>query len=968
MPYNFINQQETIDAMLQKLEANIYVPLCDIDMEVYKTAEPVVFSKKTTGERKSVKKGDCWGKLWECGWFHLTGTVPQSAKGKKVVLYIDIHGEMCVFDENGVPVQALTSGTSYFNPILGSPKKREYVISENAEGGEKIDIWADAGCNDLFGKYPRVGEVEYADISVCRDNIKSLYYDAYVLSDLLKQLDSNSARYHRVRQSLFEAACVLWDYSDEEVEKAVQILKKELDKKCGDCDLTISAIGHAHIDLAWMWPIRETKRKGARTFSTVLRNMEKYPDYVFGASQPQLYDWVKSEYPEIYSQIKERIKEGRWEAQGAMWVEADTNVSGSEALVRQLIYGKKFFKEEFNKDMEVLWLPDVFGYNASLPQMLRKCGVPYFMTIKLSWSRHNNHPHHTFVWKGIDGTDVLVHMAPEGEYNSTAMPWAIKKIEHDYIDKSVSDEALMLFGIGDGGGGPGESHLEVIKREKNLSGLVPVNQEQSIEFFHRLEKGKYRYKVFKGELYLEKHQGTYTTQARNKKYNRKMEKLLREAEFAAIATATKYPQQELETIWKEVLLYQFHDILPGSSIKRIYDESLERYASLTEETENIINLAYGSGDYAINSLSWDRSEWIKRNEKWYNITVPAMGSIKPENGLESVTVKTDDTAVLENDCVKVEFDADGSIISVWDKTQKREILTGASNRFAVYYDDGDCWDFSESYRERTPRYFKLVKAEAYTDGPMKMIKQEYVFGDSKLWQTISVMDGSSVVVFDTEVDWKESEKMLRTAFSTNMNTDTVSCDIQYGTIKRPTHNNTSRNMAQYEICAHKYVDLSEADYGVALMNDCKYGHYVKDGVMDLNLLRSPNYPGEAADIAMHSFKYALYPHKGNLNNSDVIHKSYEFNQPLQFGNEIEQLVVVSNTDVIIESVKKAESSDAVIIRMYESKGEATTTAIKFSRDIKSAYIVDMTEDNEQAADLDSIKLRGFEIITLKVEI
>ena len=968
MPYNFINQQETIDAMLQRLESSIYVPLCEIGMEVYVTPEPVTFNKRMTGEKKTVKKGDLWGKLWDCGWFHLTGIVPEDAKGKKVVIYIDIHGEMCVFDSNGTPVQGLTSGSSVYNPALESPKKREYVITENAVGGEIIDIWADAGCNDLFGKCPGVGEIEYADISVCRDNVKSLYYDAYILSDLLKQLDENSARYHRIRQSLFDAACVLWDYTDDEIEKAAEILKKELDKKCGDCDFSLSAIGHAHMDLAWQWPIRETKRKGLRTFSTVLRNMERYPDYIFGASQPQLYDWVKADSPELYSQIKERIKDGRWEAQGAMWVEADTNVSGGEALIRQLLYGKKFFKEEFDKDMEVLWLPDVFGYNASLPQMLKKSGVPYFMTIKLSWSRHNNHPHHTFKWEGIDGSEVLVHMPPEGEYNSTAMPWAIKKIENEYIDKCVSDEALLLFGIGDGGGGPGECNLEALKREKNLSGLVPVKQEQSIEFFHRLEAGKERYKTFKGELYLEKHQGTYTTQARNKKYNRKMEKLLREAEFALIVTGADYPQEELEAIWKEVLLYQFHDILPGSSIKRVYDESLERYEILKRKTEDIIKSAYGDGDYIINSLSWDRNEWVKKDNKWYNVTVPAMGSAKFENGIESKEIKQENTGVLENECVKVTFDIDGSIVSVWDKIAQRECIEANSNRFAIYYDDGDCWDFSESYRERAPRYFELVKVDAYIDGPVKMLKQEYIFGNSKLWQTVSITDGSPVVTFDTEVDWNESKKMLRTAFYTNIITDNVTCDIQYGAVSRPMHNNTTWDMAKYEICAHKYIDLSENNYGVALINDCKYGHYVKDGVMDLNLLRSPDFPGEAADIAMHSFKYAIYPHNCNWADSDVIHKSYEFNQLMQFGHKIDWFAKLSNSNVIIESIKKAEYSDSVIIRMYESKGETAETALEFNREIKSAHIVDLTENNETAVNLDSIKLGRFEIVTIKVEL
>ncbi len=967
MPYNFKNQTETIEAMIDRLEREIYVPLCDVKVEVYVTPEPVPFPDRMKGERKTVKKGDYWGKLWDCGWFHITGEVPQSAKGKKVVLYIDIHGELCVFDENGTPLQGLTSGSSAMNPACGNPKKREFVITEKAQGGEKIDLWADAGCNDLFGKFPEVGKIEYMELSVCRENVKALYYDAYVLYDLLKQLPEDSARYHRLRRSLFDAACELWECSDTEIEKAADILQKELDKKCGDMDLRLSAIGHAHIDLAWLWPIRETKRKGARTFATALRNMENYPDYVFGASQPQLYDWVKEEHPALYEQVKKRIAEGRWEAQGAMWVEADTNVSGGEALVRQVLYGKRFFKEEFGKEMEVLWLPDVFGYTAALPQILKKSGVSYFMTIKLSWSRHNTHPHHTFKWKGIDGSEVLVHMPPEGEYNSMAMPWTIKKIEKNYIDKSVSDEALLLFGIGDGGGGPGESHLEALRREKNLSGLVPVTQEPAIDFFHRLEKGQEHYQTFQGELYLEKHQGTYTTQARNKKYNRKMENILREAEFAAVAAGAEYPQSELERIWKEVLLYQFHDILPGSSIKRVYDESLERYAALYTETESLVKTAYGTGEYVINSLSWDRNEWVKKDGKWYHVIVPAMGSVKLTGGTNSEETVNTDTTVLENECVKVIFDESGAIASVYDKTAEREALSAPSNKFAVYFDDGDCWDFSESYRERAPKFFTLVKAEAFTDGSVKGVRQEYAFSDSKIWQTVSVTEGSAVVTFDTKVDWNESQKMLRTAFYTDIHTDEVSCDIQYGTIKRPTVKNTSWDMAKHEICAHKYVDLSENDYGVALMNDCKYGHCVEGGMMDLNLLRSPNYPGEQADVATHTFQYALYPHSGDLAHSDVIQKSYEFNCPMYFGGEIKQFAAVSSPNVIIESVKKAEDGNAVIVRMYECKGTPCDTALKFNRAVKAAYEVDMTEENERAVDLAHIPFGKYEIVTVKVE-
>ena len=474
--------------------------------------------------------------------------------------------------------------------------------------------------------------------------------------------------------------------------------------------------------------------------------------------------------------------------------------------------------------------------------------------------------------------------------------------------------------------------------------------------------------TYDGELYFEMHQGTYTTQARNKWYNRKLEKLLREAEFAAVATGSDYPKEKLGEIWKEVLLYQFHDTLPGSSIKRVYDECLPRYAVLYDETKALIQQAYGKGEYVINSLSWDRTGWEKIDGKWYNLTVPALGSIKPENGVASKEVLSDDCELLENDAVKVIFDNDGAILSVYDKKAEKETLKAKSNRLAVYFDDGDAWDMNESYRERAPKYFELVEAEAFSDGPKKGVRQKYAFGDSELMQTVSIIDGSPIVRFDTKVDWKESEKMLRTAFYTTVVTDEVTCDIQYGSVKRKTHNNTSWDIAKFEICAHKYADLSDHSYGVALMNDCKYGYCVKDGMLDLNLLRSTGYPDEEADRAVHNFTYALYPHNGNVKESDVIQKSYELNQPLQMGKSVEQMFTVSNPDIIVESVKKAEDSDAVIIRMYETKGGNAVTALNFAKSVKSAYLVDLMEENEKETDLNNIQFHGFEIVTIKINI
>ena len=673
--YNFRAQKEATEAMIEKLYHRIYEPLCDLEIEGFITKEPVPFGDKTSGERKVFKKGDKWGELWDCAWFHITGTVPESAKGKKVVLYLDFQGELCVFDENGIPVQGLTSGSVFKDTGGLSVRKHEYPVSDCAKGGERIDLWADAGCNQLSGAYPVLGFIEGADICVCRDNVKSLFYDMFVLYDLMMQLPEDSTRYHNIRNSLFDAVCEIYDFTDEEIAKAAEVLKIELEKENGTTELKFTAVGHSHIDLAWLWPIRETKRKCVRTFATAMRNIEKYPDYVFGASQPQIFEWIKNDNSEFYNQIKEKVAMGNIEPQGAMWVEADTNIPGGEALVRQMVYGKRFFREEFGREMKMLWLPDVFGYSAVLPQIMKKCGVEYFMSIKLfAMNRHNNLPHNTFVWKGMDGSEVLVHMPPEKTYNSQALPWSLKKAERNYADKALCDEALLLFGVGDGGGGAGEINLEALKREENLLGLPRVEKGCAQDFFERLNKNRESYASISGELYFEMHQGTYTSQGRNKWYNRKMENLLREAEFAYMALGKEYPKEKLDEIWKEVLLYQFHDILPGSSIKRVYDESLERYEVMYKETKALIDKAYGDGDYAINSLSWDRCEWEKIDGKWYNITVPAMGSAKLSDGIDSIEVEAENNGVLENGCVKVVFDTDGAIISVYDKVEKREIL------------------------------------------------------------------------------------------------------------------------------------------------------------------------------------------------------------------------------------------------------------------------------------------------------
>jgi alpha-mannosidase len=590
-------------------------------------------------------------------------------------------------------------------------------------------------------------------------------------------------------------------------------------------------------------------------------------------------------------------------------------------------------------------------------------------------------------------------LPPEDTYNSPAAPRSILKAEREYLDKNVSEHCLMLFGIGDGGGGPGEEHLERLRREKNLQGLIPVKQEPAINFFEKLAEKKDRYKTWKGELYLEKHQGTLTSQARNKRYNRKIEKSLRELEFAAalnLPYGGAYPSEELETIWKEVLLYQFHDILPGSSITRVYDESLARYEMLLSRVEELTRSFYRKFAAGIdtaeekqpvavfNSLPWERKEWLKIEDQWIQVAVPPMGYqvvdaaavSTPE--FDGLTAKNDS---LENECIRISFDADGSIRSVFDKKLGREVIAtnGRANVLNIYHDDGDAWDFPADYAQKKAAQMKLQDVKSYINGPQAIVEQKYYFGKSTLIQKIVLSAESERIDFKTEVDWQEDGKMLRASFPLNVYTEYVNCEIQFGYLKRPTHRNTSWDFAKDEICAHQWIDLSQPDFGAAILNDCKYGYSANKNVLDIHLLRSPSYPDPQCDRARHYFVYSLLPHEGDFVQAQVYKRGYELNTPLQAipvianGGDLPRQyssLEIGSSHIMIESVKKAEDREAIIVRLYETSGANGTADLKIGFPHKEVSLVDLMENELQrlAEDGNDIRLQftPFEIKTIQI--
>ena len=1002
MKFHYNKHTKTqLSQLLPRIGNAIYEPIADLKITAWRTKEPVPFDQRQSGEKLNLKVGDKWGDLFDCAWFQFAGQAPKSAAGKKVVLMIDLSGEALVVDGKGNPELCLTTISSIFDRRLGLPGKNIVPFLEQADGGEEIAIWADAGNNDLFGNLQNNGTIQQAAIAVCHEELRELYYDYEVLHNLLQQLPEDSARYQRILYALYKASIRMNEFTEAEAKLARADLAPELKKQNGDYSLQVSAIGHAHLDLAWLWPIRETIRKGARTFANVLQLMDRFPDFKFGASQAQLYQWMKDYYPSLYARVKEKIAEGRWDILGATWVEPDTNIIGGESFVRQFLYGKKFFKTEFGKNIDLLCLPDSFGYTGALPQMMKKCGVDYFMTIKLSWDRFNVYPNHSFFWQGIDGSQVLVHMPPEGTYNSSALPEAIKKMEREYLDKAVSENCLLVYGIGDGGGGPGEEHLERLQREKNLEGIAPVTQDKLLPFFQRLETEQENFQTWVGELYLGMHQGTYTTQGRSKWFNRKLEIALREAEFwaslAAFVTDENYPQQELEAIWKELLLYQFHDILPGSSITRVYDESLARYAMLVQQVNDLIEnfqtplfRQINTSDFEqpiifTNSLSWERNEWVKIDEHWFSAQVPAMGyaTIEQKDSHVAFPPLLAQSFLLENDILLVKFNEDGTIISVFDNENQREVIqTGTfANELAIYHDDGDAWDFPVDYEYRVAGKFELVSSEAFLDGPQAVMKQVRQYGNSTMTQKIILTAGSRRIDFETEVEWDERHKMLRASFPVAVQATESVSEIQFGNIKRPTSQNTDWERAKFEICAHKWIDISQADYGVAVLNDSKYGFKVFGNVLDIDLLRSPGLPDPQADRGTHRFTYSLFPHAGDHISGGVVRAGYELNVPIKAiptakhsGKLPDKLsfFAIDSENVIIETIKKAEANDDFILRLYEAFGMHKEITVHSTYPIQSAQLTNMLEEKIRQLDVKSnsfsLEFKPFEIHTVRLKL
>lgn len=931
-------------------------------------------------------------------WLHIECDIPEIPEGEKYVLKMttgregqwDACNPQCSVFVNGKSCSQAFD-TNHTELILTEGHKDIYIYFYSGKEAASLRLSA-----SILVKSLMVEKLIF-DMNVPYEALDFIPKDSFDYIEALNALDMTANELdfrEKFSENFFDG-----------IKRASDVLEREYYQKlCGkEKNEEVAFIGHTHIDVAWLWTLAQTKEKAQRSFSTVIKLMEQYPEYIFMSSQPQLYAYVKENDPELYEKIKERVAEGRWEPEGAMWLEADTNITGGESLIRQIMYGKKFMKDEFGAENHILWLPDVFGYSASLPQILKKCGIDSFFTIKINWNETNKFPHDTFIWRGIDGSEIFAVFAKN--YVNMVSARDIKGLMGYHIDKKYTPTVLAPVGFGDGGGGVTFEMLENLKRfEKGLPGFPKVTMRRAAdtiakiksEFEDSTQKLKFTPK-WSGELYLEMHRGTYTTQSKNKKYNRKCELLLQKAEAvsaaAGILTGYENPKAVFDECWQAVLRNQFHDIIPGSSIKEVYADSAKEYETVKRNGTDIFNAALSDiaskvktddGYLVYNPTGFVLSDIVKVMGNDVAVKdVPAFGYavVNPQSIKQTVLVSD---KCIENDKIKVVFDKKYEIISIYDKENDRELIEKgkSANVLEVFEDyprDYDAWEITEYYKQKKWNVDDVTSVSVISgdlSGGFKVVRK---YGKSTFTQCITLKTGSSRVDFDTEIDWQEDHVLLKAGFPFDIHTENVTCDIQFGNIQRPTHTNTSWDRAKFEVCAHKWADLSESDYGVSLLNDCKYGYSCEENKLSLTLLKAPTYPDPTADRGIHTFTYSVFPHKGSdlmatvkegckLNNpmtAIAIEKNSKGKLPESFS-----LASVCGHNAVIDTVKTAEDGNGIIVRIFQAQNAKEDITVNFGFNVKEVYECDCLENNLEKlkAVKNSVKVRmgNFEIKTLRV--
>jgi alpha-mannosidase len=976
-------------------------------------------------------------------YFRTEFTLEEEFKGKTVFFQWNLRG--------GTRKDTTSpQGACYVNGkfVQGLDDNHESVIlTENAKAGEHYEI-----CLRVYTGQEYFWSSMDSSVGILEVETEKLYYDLKVPYEVAELLNKEDDNYITIIQCLNAAINYLdfrQPFSEEfyhSIMLSEQYIQEEFyNKRCNPEGPKVYCVGHTHIDIAWLWTLETAKDKAIRSFGTVIEFMEKYPEYKFMSSQPHLYKAVKEKQPDVYENIAKRIKTGQWEAEGGMFVEADCNLPNGESFIRQILKGKKYFKDEFGLDNEVLWLPDVFGYSAALPQIMKQCGLSYFMTTKISWNETNKMPYDTFWWKGIDGTEVLTHFIPASDYdkfqvrenryttyNAMLEPRQVKGAWNRYQQKDKNKEVLISFGYGDGGGGPTKDMIENQRRlAKGIPGCPATVMSTSNEFFHILDDRakETNFPKWDGELYLEYHRGTYTSMARNKKYNRKAEILLHNIELAGVLSKNlinyPYPVKRLEELWETVLHNQFHDILPGTSIQEVYEVSQDEYTKLFAEGTAILDnslevltddiaaprdsvVVYNMNGFEANgyvtfSADKDLTKYcLTDNNKQYPVQklegdlylsrvekVPSIGY--KAFGLEQSDAKETycllaTKELLENEYIRITMNQKGQMSSIYDKKAEREILPeGTLGNVLMTYEDRphnwDAWDINSYYTEKSWEVSEVTSIVAEQGSLRSGIKIVRQYLTSTITQYIYIYQDSPRIEVKNEIDWKENHLLLKALLPVDIHTSEATYDIQYGNVTRPTHYNTSWDYAKFEVCHHKWLDISEDNYGVSILNDCKYGCNVHEGVIGLSLLKSATSPNKEADKEFHEFTYTIYPHRGDWKTAGVVKEAYQLNNPLNAIKKKKesgtlpasyQWCTMDAENVMIEVVKEPEKpeNNAVIVRLYEYHNRRTKVNLSFDDRVCRIIECNMLEEEKAVQNIVnnevSFEIKPYEIKTFKV--
>ncbi|TFD05438.1 glycoside hydrolase family 38 C-terminal domain-containing protein [Cryobacterium sp. TMT1-66-1] len=970
--------------------------------------EPVSFAEAVSHPFEPFAVGEAWGRPWGTVWFHLTGTVPPEWAGlaeTRIEVVVDLGFTVAV---PGFQAE----GTAY-NPDGRLLKGVESLNRAVTVTGEIVDMYIEAAANpniaaDFSFTPTPLGDLatagttplytlRQADVAARDTQAWHLLQDVVALDGLRRELPAASPRRANILRAL-ERCLDLLDPDDVGGTAAVgrAALADVLASPANASAHRVHAVGHAHIDSAWLWPVRETVRKVARTFSNVLDLIDRYPDFVFAASSAQQYAWLQDGYPELFERVRRAVAAGNFVPTGGMWVESDTNMPSGEALARQFVAGKGFFLREFGVEPLEVWLPDSFGYSASLPQIVQAAGSRWFLTQKLSWNDTNVFPHHSFLWEGLDGSRIFTHFPPVADYNAQLSGLELARAERLYSEKGVANTSLVPFGWGDGGGGPTEEMIAAAHRTASLEGSPTVELSSPRRFFEAAEAEYAAPPVWSGELYLEFHRGTLTSQARTKQGNRRCEHLLREAELwattAFIRSGAEYPRAALENAWQTVLLQQFHDILPGSSIAWVHQQAEREYARVAGVLEGVIEASVralcGPGDDAI----------LLNAGPYAQEGVPALCGVTQvaDSFLGATIARSPAGWVLSNRHVRVTIDADGLFTSIYDRHAEREVVPpGArANLLTLHRDTPTQWDAWDIDTPNARLFETLTDAETveqldHLPHGQVGVRVTRRFGASTITQDVTLAQDSSAIDLTFNIDWHERQKLLRLNFALDVAADRAASEIQFGHIFRPTHANTSWDAARFETVAHRWVHVGEPGFGVAVANDSTYGHSITrtafaseadaapriGTTVSLSLLRAPLFPDPTADQGRHELRVAL---RVGASIPDAVYEGYRLNLPIRSltgvgSTPVEPLFTVDNPAVVIEAVKLAEDgSGDVIVRVYEAHG--TRALARVIRSFESAAVVEtdllerpvisaaVIEADDAAL---TLELRPFQLVTLR---